>query len=103
MDEEISALFKRFPTPNPEELEATTLQREKEWRKECRAQFKQRRADGVLVLEMLAAGHRSVAKRLHPDLGGSTDAMVRLTKSRDQSEQVRRQFGIKAKPGGQVS
>jgi hypothetical protein len=49
---------------------------------------------------MLNAGRRSVvlAKRLHPDHGGSTEAMTRLNQLHDQiSDQVRRQYGIKSR------
>lgn len=84
----MDALFKRLPRD----------EFEKEYRKRRRAELKQRRADGALILDMLDAGRRSVvlAKKLHPDHGGSTEAMMRLNQLHEQiSHQVKVQFGIK--------
>jgi hypothetical protein len=70
-----------------ERYEKLREQRAKEYRRKRRAELKQRRADGALILEMLAAGRRSVvlAKKLHPDLGGSTDAICTSTSCTNRS------------------
>jgi hypothetical protein len=54
----------------------------------------EREADLKLVAQLIDAGYRSLASKLHPDKGGSRDAMSRLSRVRDQ---VKRQLGLKAK------
>ena len=65
------------------------LARAKTWA-EARQKAKEK-ADRDLARRMIAAGYKALAKDLHPDKGGSTDAMARLTGIRDQlTETVRR-------------
>jgi hypothetical protein len=44
---------------------------------------KEREADQKLALKIIELGYKALAKELHPDKGGSTDAMSRLTRARD--------------------
>jgi len=43
-----------------------------------RRQIEERRAQRELALEVIRIGYKAVAQRLHPDKGGSREAMVRL-------------------------
>jgi hypothetical protein len=42
----------------------------------------------TLAREMIDAGYRAVAKKLHPDIGGSTDAMARSNEIRRRLKDV---------------
>jgi hypothetical protein len=42
-----------------------------------------REEDRKLIIKSINAGYRSLAKELHPDIGGSPAAMVRLVHLRD--------------------
>jgi hypothetical protein len=37
----------------------------------------------VLIVQLIDAGYRAMAKTLHPDMGGSHEAMTRLSTVRD--------------------
>jgi hypothetical protein len=37
-----------------------------------------------LIVQLIDAGYRAMAKTLHPDMGGSHDDMTRLTAVRDE-------------------
>jgi len=57
------------------------------------AQEKQTRADEVqlhrdIALELIDVGFKALATRLHPDRGGSKDAMSRLNRVRDELKSV---------------
>ena len=57
------------------------------------AQERQTREDEVrlhreLAIELIDLGYRALATRLHPDRGGSKDAMVRLNRIRDELKTV---------------
>lgn len=57
------------------------------------AEVKQARADEVqlhrdLALELIDIGFKALATRLHPDRGGSRDAMRRLNRVRDELKSV---------------
>jgi hypothetical protein len=41
-----------------------------------------------LALEMIDIGYRALATKLHPDRGGSKDAMARLNRVRDELKQI---------------
>jgi hypothetical protein len=40
--------------------------------------------DADMAAQIIDAGFRSMAKSLHPDLGGSHDDMIRLNDARDE-------------------
>jgi CRISPR/Cas system Type II protein with McrA/HNH and RuvC-like nuclease domain len=42
-----------------------------------------REEDRKLIVKLINAGYRTLAKELHPDTGGSTAAMARLADSRN--------------------
>jgi hypothetical protein len=50
-----------------------------EQRRRTRAKNKERRARNELAHAVIDAGFRSQAKRCHPDVGGSHEAMLTLT------------------------
>lgn len=57
------------------------------------AQARQSRQDEValhreLALELIDIGYKALATRLHPDRGGSREAMVRLNRVRDELKEV---------------
>jgi hypothetical protein len=49
------------------------------------------RVDRKLARELITAGYRALALKCHPDQGGSTAAMIRLTRVR---EVFTREFGL---------
>jgi hypothetical protein len=57
--------------------------REQVWRQEHRAHQRARRRKRQLAREVIDAGYRAVARRVHPDVGGSDDAMRWLQEVRD--------------------
>jgi len=54
-----------------------------EWRRNERARRQELRRVEALAHQVIDAGYRAVAARLHPDVGGSHDDMVRLVTVRD--------------------
>jgi hypothetical protein len=44
---------------------------------------RERRAQRELGIKIANTGFRELAKKLHPDVGGSHEAMARLTRARD--------------------
>jgi hypothetical protein len=49
------------------------------------AQYRRAQAgDRELAVQLVDIGYRALAKRLHPDLGGSAEDMVRLNRARDE-------------------
>jgi hypothetical protein len=57
------------------------------------AQERQSRVDEIklhrdLALELIDIGYKALATRLHPDRGGSKDAMSRLNRVRDELNEV---------------
>jgi hypothetical protein len=85
--------LRRLPKTNPEELERLRLVRQNEL-KRVEELAAERKAERKLVAQLIDAGYRSLASKLHPDKGGSPDAMSRLSRVRDQ---VKRQLGLKVK------
>jgi hypothetical protein len=60
---------------------------------EAVAQERQTRADEIqlhrdLALELIDIGYKALATRLHPDRGGSRDAMARLNRVREELKEV---------------
>ena len=41
-------------------------------------------AETTLALELIDIGYKALARELHPDLGGSTNEMVRLNQARER-------------------
>jgi hypothetical protein len=64
---------------------AEQIKREREGERLRRRELKTKRE---LLLKIIAAGYRQVAKEFHPDTGGSSDAMVRLTQMREILEKL---------------
>jgi hypothetical protein len=56
--------------------------------KERQAEAEEVRLHRELAVELVNLGYRALATRLHPDQGGSKDAMVRLHRVRDQLKSV---------------
>jgi hypothetical protein len=48
-------------------------------------EMKMRRAD---IVDLVDAGYRKLATKMHPDVGGSTEDMARLTRVRDRLKKV---------------
>lgn len=89
---EWSSAHRKNSTPCPKRKRRNTIGSQR------RIELRQRGEDGALILDMLAAGRRSMAKRFHPDHGGSAEAMLHLNKLHDNlCAQVKRQYGIKTK------
>lgn len=74
--------IRRHSKPTPRQaIDADTLIRRQqdEQRKEA-----ERQAEYELSLQMIDAGYKAMAMKLHPDKGGSKDAMHRLNNGRDR-------------------
>jgi hypothetical protein len=54
------------------------------WRRVLSEEQKQ---EAALKQQVIDAGYRSMAAKLHPDIGGSHDAMIRLNQVRDALKQ----------------
>jgi hypothetical protein len=56
--------------------------------KERQAREEEVRLHRELAEQLVDAGYRALATRLHPDRGGSKDAMMRLNRVRDELKQI---------------
>jgi hypothetical protein len=81
------------PTMRAQAEEA--LRRSREWEQQrarreaqARAEKAEREAQRELSLEITAAGYRLLAVKHHPDKGGSSEAMARLTRARDHLKRM---------------
>lgn len=54
------------------------------WRRNWEREAIERAARLKMKGRLIAAGYRALAARLHPDTGGSTEDMARLTNARDE-------------------
>jgi hypothetical protein len=55
--------------------------------RDAMAGAEEREAQRVLALKVINIGYRALARELHPDKGGSRDAMARLNAARDRLKQ----------------
>jgi hypothetical protein len=59
-------------------------------RKRIEAEIAERKARDKVVSQLIDAGYKLLAKKLHPDKGGSSEAMTRLNQAREQLRGDRR-------------
>lgn len=73
----------RYPEPVKESIEQAKRQAERiESENLSRAQ--ERAAENALCMRIIDIGYKVLAKELHPDKGGSREAMARLSRCRDR-------------------
>jgi hypothetical protein len=82
------------PKPSPSD-DATRRQREEaraQYMRQLAEQAKQREAERIaqreLSMRMIDVGYKALAKELHPDKGGSSEAMSRLNRARRHQKQM---------------